>query len=133
MRVQDLRIGNLVQTCNSKHVTSEGFGKIVEVESIYYNGINISIEFDSITADINEDNLIGIPLTEEWIKDKTFNCEGFTLKMMSDKCLIYVNSSKGKPTLSIDEKTGKPHIEHLHELQNLFHALTREELTYEKA
>jgi hypothetical protein len=109
MTANELRIGNLVL---------DGKNRIVEVDSITELGINI--EHDSLTLffepfnpfgdEDNNDVIKPIPLTEEWLLKFGFECV-YTL----DRSFQHLDCEYD--------------LEYVHQLQNLYFALTGEELT----
>jgi hypothetical protein len=116
MKVSDLRIGNLILDTN---YTEERLFKVKEV--------NISILEDLNNPDFE---FKPIPLTEEWLVKFGFkNC---TLKKFrltighweKRKCSLYWRKGKGFC------KSGKGiKVKYVHQLQNLYFALTNTELT----
>lgn len=113
MKANEIRIGNLI-------VESLSFGsdKVIKVDSNIFNR--------------RIDEFIPIPLTEEWLlkfglKQSTTDKKRFYI-LGTD---IYIfNESKiffnaGSSNLSIQ-------LYYVHQLQNLYFALTNEELTYEQ-
>ncbi len=78
-----------------------------------------------------------IPLTEEWLLkfgfEKKLNCSNMIYYILAGKCLLEYNL-----THNIADIVKKVHldlfieIEYVHQLQNLYFALTNEELTYEQ-
>jgi hypothetical protein len=108
MKVNDLRIGNLVLFNNTDIGTVTGIEGFVsgQFKISINNRIDIKYYFDVIKA---------IPLTEEWllkfgfVKDKLTNYDWY----------------KGDFEICIHD------IKHVHQLQNLYHALTGEELKKE--
>jgi hypothetical protein len=119
MKVQDLRVGNLV--------FADLYGeKPILVESIC--SINEDI-FNSTTGEIPLSSLKPIPLTEERLLEfgferqennwKTFNLHFATIswERLAGIALSFEN-----------ESVYLPHIKYVHQLQNLFHSLTNKEL-----
>lgn len=129
----ELRIGNLIQCYRkafdkekTKHKISgifflDEFGDCVELEDGFIININKGIE--------------PIPLTEEWLLKFGFYTNGindiyYTLEIEEDSCdLYYLKEDK---TIAI----GQPYeaggtelkFEYVHQLQNLYFALTGDEL-----
>lgn len=120
MRAQDLRIGNLVNE----------YGIPTIIDSRMLQGIESANEGNKIIIDLSY-----IPLTEQWLLD--FGFEKIRNKVdifeigrirfwlgVGGRCLVYI----------IEENTTTGHylpitIEYVHQLQNLYFALTGEELT----
>jgi hypothetical protein len=113
MKATELRIGNWVKQPNG----------IIEV---------FTVSDSDDEGDINsylEDEIEPIPLTEEWlvsfgfIDDKiTFELKGFMLGWYRNDEFYYL------PTNQINVRN-KIQIKYVHQLQNLYFALTGEELT----
>jgi len=116
MNATELRIGNMVK----KYFTEYGYSKICEIDITDFNDIlNNVIKVEPI------------PLTEEWLlkfgfeKRKkligllVFSKSGFDLHFVNGKWEFYVMGSSCILT----------EIEYVHQLQNLYFALTNEELT----
>lgn len=122
MKAQELRIGNFVRSWfESVSCKVEQVGEL-----IYYTPLT----GNEITDSCDVSKILPIPLTEEWIlrmgfdnkhcsvNFKTFYNDGFDyrIELYSDgKCLF-------------DELR---EIQHVHQLQNLYFALTGEELAFD--
>lgn len=124
---KELRIGNLIFA----DFNGKGDKRIVEIYQINESGC---ILLDEIRENINEGSLqehwdeylFGIELSEEWLLKFGLKCgdnltvKGYFLRV-------------GNAFISIDEKVyfmGQPitYIKYVHQLQNLYFALTGEEL-----
>lgn len=117
MKAKDLRIGNLVDTPDG-------------VEEIY------SIEEDTFRAYLYKNTwaeIKPIPLTEEWLlkfgfsmgKHSWFYSLDWGDSVNSFKVAMSI-SGEGGVVLGINDFNC--HVKHVHELQNLFYALTNKEL-----
>jgi len=125
MEVQELRIGNLVTTVEgTKH-----FGKELEIEFLTNNNCyDLDAPLDSINGyELNK--VIPIPLTEEWIV--RFGFASYKLSGFN-----YFGNSKIKIAHTFDNRNiffevnaSLAPLEYVHQLQNLYFALTGEELT----
>lgn len=112
LEAKDLRIGNYIAEyeCEPYFFAIEQITKYVgsELWVVYRNG---SIKVKEPTP---------IPLTEQWLIDFGFkqreDCEGWFLNG-----IVYYNG--------LLSETQKYSIQYVHQLQNLFFALTNEELT----
>jgi hypothetical protein len=128
MKANELRIGNLVMHYNDL-CTVIG----------YYDDIFIAQSFDKIDFKSNVFNLQPIPLTKEWLLkfglieyidfgvkmgtyDKMPLC-GFTYSIHTKKVMIMHTGNSISHWLNID-------INYVHQLQNLYFALTGKELTF---
>lgn len=124
MDVRELRIGNYLQY----------FGNVVQVEGIVKtpNGYDIQLS-EGDFASINSNSLEPIPLDEDWLgkfgfeKDVVFednelfhknNLSVQAIKIGYDNCVLWYDNE----ILS--------NLQHVHTLQNLYFALTGEELTF---
>jgi hypothetical protein len=109
MKAEELRIGNLVYKYYPSGIEIEA---VNEINSYFVNGIGISA-------------IEPIPLTEEWLLKFGFEKEGGWFKK---KRLLLFNirnmyfTTPSKDIVSVDVTT-------VHQLQNLYFALTGEELT----
>ena len=124
MKANDLRIGNYVKTKFSKQR-----GKPIQINAIKSNlkGVYYGEEMPGeleVWADIKW--LKPIPLTEEWLLKF-----GFKKHKTDDR---YITFAKANININdgIVNLVGYPnflnHIKHVHQLQNLYHALTGKEL-----
>lgn len=138
MKASELRIGNYITD-----EFYESFSTIIEVESINQKGINLLLEDDGKWAEISNrwiepeykfDELFGLPITEEWLLkfgfEKTqnsykledyqivdiYNGNTWLLEEFDYENICFVGIGKG--------------MNYLHQLQNLYFALTGEELTF---
>ena len=143
MKVEDLRIGNLVEQ-----------GKIIELKIDYTRLSNVICGRTLISFDIDYNKLNPIPLTEKILVDFGFYKED---KKPSEKhsnyYSIYINDYKysfsfaefrgdwgfyHSYTDALREEDNNKFdaisfgIKHVHQLQNLHYALTNEELTIKK-
>ena len=127
IQANELKIGNLVYY-NGNHkevgiVTSlqpKFYPKYCETSKDIFIGLNQRHDIVYNVKDIQP-----IPITEEWLLKFGFveNCyqDRFENKFIRVEC----NKTRGKTELWIENI---PHIKYLHQLQNLYFALTGEEL-----
>jgi hypothetical protein len=132
MTANELRIGNYLKTDNS----TEHFEDVIIVESIQHNGINITDGHgNSSQTEFEWDFLKSVPLTEKWLlkfgfaKDKN----GFFTKVFNKHGEEFIISNYGSINGSekgfvANEDFRFKRIKHVHQLQNLYSALTGEEL-----
>lgn len=120
MKVEELRINNYYQL--EKGVLGGGICQIK-------NGKDLSQAYDLL----NDGLLLPIPLTEEWLVKFGFVCHSdgychFPTKGISfnDYKSNMINLCVGK---HCQEGEYLPHTKHVHQLQNLYFALTGQELT----
>lgn len=128
MRANTLRTGNKVQ---------DKYGFIFYVVSIHIDG-TIYCDFEGNEGDVwefdNNNPCIGIELTEEILLKLGFTLRGvifrinnllshqFDINYSSSRDMFYYDSSKYGIYTEVE-------IKYLHQLQNLYFALTNEELT----
>jgi hypothetical protein len=122
MKANELRIGNLLL---------DNFNKEVEVKDIMALGINSQWGYSMFSYE----DLKPIPLTEEWLKkfglqSNQWFCEN-SFCIVEDKtgdthygwCMKVQNASHTK-------KIEFGYFKYVHQLQNIYFALTGEELTF---
>lgn len=121
--INDLRINNYVYY-NNEHNEIGIITKLVTelITDINYVGINNRIDVHYLNKHINP-----IPLTEEWLIKLGFNnyFEKGKINIIPKGRLGYENGRTYFNSWTILEK--QP--DYVHELQNLYYALTKEELT----
>jgi hypothetical protein len=135
MTANEMRIGNLIYG-----------GTIVKVLSIDNEGCFVEPLIGEYESEIMHPNLKPIPLTEEWLLKFGFEKEyfygddaKFIWWQLNDFGLEIFNTNKEQGRTSIESKDVgffyEPmfmdyiEIKHVHQLQNLYFALTGEELT----
>jgi len=132
IEAKDLRIGNLVTD-----EFYENFNTIITVHSINKEGVNLEIEDDGNWAECAQrwigveykfDKLFGIPLTPEILEKcgfaklpNCFDCERFHIAKEDEADYWWCFFNKNGAFIN--------KIKYLHQLQNLYFALTGEELT----
>jgi len=124
MNVKELRIGNYV---NRGYV-------VVELDSAGA-GLVDSNDPDDIASYIffTEDNLHPIPLTEEWLirfRFKVKRCKDSDWEYI--KSMVIIEKDLDKIAFSYGD-CFLNHIEHVHQLQNLYFSLTNKEITIKDA
>ena len=119
MKTQDLRIGNFVSLSYMKGQ----FFKVKELSEYHVYFSHVTENYLSHTV---YQYCEPIPLTEEWLKKFGFDVKhnGYQLNGI----LIKYNL-KGGFVVDISQCIGFVGLNYVHELQNLYHSLTREELT----
>lgn len=123
MEARELRIGNFV---NVRYGDNPH-----EVQSVGLNGIDLRAEDGySVGAMHENDELSGIPLTEEWLlkfgffeKNLNFYLDGIELYFQRAMRIYVFKYFENKTNGRYIE------IEYVHQLQNLYFALTGSELT----
>jgi hypothetical protein len=118
MKANELRIGNLV---------NYNEGGIFKVIGIHEFGIDCEDEIE--TTYMEYENFKPIPLTEEWLLK--FGFEERMFGWWSDVLFLRTENRNGYfyDWQKTNQTTGT-YIEYVHQLQNLYFALTGEELTF---
>ena len=122
MRAQDLRIGNLVNYgINIVPIKS------IHIESVLKDSAVVYIELNKKLSHycVNIEDISPIPLTEDWLLKFGFESNPYQDRYENGKIHIECDKTKEITQLWID---GMPHIQFIHQLQNLYFALTGEEL-----
>lgn len=127
MKVEELRIGNLVE------VFDESPTKVLAISDKY-----IALRFDStkyMMAELNQ--IVPIPLTDEWLVK--FGFEKYTSNhyyisvLQRGRVHVYLETNFSDASVELGNISGYafgyPKVKHVHQLQNLYFALTGEELT----
>ena len=112
MKAEELRIGNLVKQ-----------GQVGALDNLqawtFTDGVVLPVDYKELTP---------IPLTEEWLVRFGFEKSAFNENVYSNKSIILDKRKLGW-LLCDNSIDNLKHIEHVHQLQNLYFALTGEELT----
>ena len=122
MKAQHLRIGNLLKYCDD--------GSIFTVDGIHEYGIDCHDDVEN--SYMEYENFEPIPLTEEWLFKFGFeNDDDDFLKDIDERTGIHISLKTGRYLLEgYDGVIKIPcEIKYVHELQNLYYALTKKELT----
>lgn len=132
MKASELRIGNLV--INNRN------GKVCEVESLEYEGDTIYVNRDhgwGGEVDYSGCDIAPIPLSEEWLIKFGF-VQGDHIRLSRSfyeipvgGSLLQINPDNGVVWIVREGNifNNPALIEYVHQLQNLYFALTGEELT----
>jgi len=122
IQANELRVGNLVQW-GEKIVPI----KSIHIESVLKNEVMVYVEINEklphyclYIAEINP-----IPLTEEWLVKLGAISNSYQDRYEFDVIHIECNKTRGVTELWIERM---PHIKYIHQLQNLYFALTGQEL-----
>lgn len=121
MKASELRLGNLVSNMNPRHndriLTIESIGDNHEVNVFYRKYLLSELE--------------PIPLTEEWFLKFGFKKVGTNFEL--DFFVLWYSSYQNCFVwrfMNIDSNADRPiSLKYVHQLQNLYFALTGEELT----
>lgn len=130
---KQIRVGNLIADKN---------GNEVSVLDIYMTGEGYSLRVMGVKVGIPDPQPIEsfkpIPLTEEWLVKLGFekvisnavDFIGRPMKIVDFNLGSWtVNDEKGKYTFCVESALGLTDIQYVHQLQNLYFALTGTELT----
>lgn len=126
---QELRIGNYVEY-NTR------IAKVCEIQKAFFYCESDGVEF--FTRDQLEPGAKPIPLTEEWLLKFGFDKYKYGHHSYRKKSFIIEEGLlKNSPydfrkRISKDTSLGLTYIKHVHQLQNLYFALTGEELTLQQ-
>jgi hypothetical protein len=123
MNANELRIGNWVQIDNEQWSNLKGVKfQVASIEGYKSSLYNIrGIGFSQYNY-----NLEPIALTEEWLLEVGFISNPYEDRYEKGTIHIECDKTKGETYLWIENM---PHIKYVHQLQNLYFALTGEELT----
>lgn len=131
MNAQELRIGNLVYY-GVKVVPI----KSIHTESILRAEVSVYIELNENLRHycVNIDEVTPIPLTEQWLLDFGFEktmAWTYAINLMGDIKLVYYLGEKGF-SIGFKNYSDFSNLKYVHQLQNLFYALTGQELELNK-
>ncbi len=134
MNIKELRIGNLVGVTKDAYHSEKSGENCFKIEQILSN----DVKFQGFGHLEHCKNLRGMPLTEQRLLDLGFNTNykagyiGIDVKH-TDFVLTCPNKGKEKYFMWEFKQAGVHlyvELKHVHELQNLFFALTGEELKF---
>jgi len=126
MKPEELRIGNYVTWADQDITTSDSVLTVIGI--VLNDTIWLEWEWEDGTNDNTDcgiDSIKPIPITEQWLIDFGFRFEQ-TINSWTNGYYDILITNNGK--FIIDEIYNCPEIEHIHQLQNLYFALTGEEL-----
>lgn len=127
MDARELRIGNLLK---------DKAGKVFGVENVSEYGLNGYSWSDTYYGTqsggheftYNLEDVSPIPLTEEWLTKFGFNKDGDTKDLLFDYAICLERRINDLFLVQVDWPHKKKEIKYVHQLQNLFFALTGQEL-----
>ena len=120
LKAQDLRNGNLVKT--NKFSCNEEEGTFLKVLAV-----GLDVDFTNGTTQ-NFIGIEGIPITEKNLKDLGFKWKNHGLRL-NNLCIRQEGNSYVF-YLSNESFNFKIKLEYVHQIQNLYFALTRQELEF---
>ena len=112
MKVSELRVGNLIQWESTGDIESVIDIKTLRLKNPIINNIHIK-------------DCKPIPLTEEWLLKFGFVSNPYQDRYENEFIHVECNKTRGITELWIERM---PHIKYVHQLQNLYFALTGQEL-----
>ena len=127
MEAKNLRIGNFIASgSNPKNIETWVIGKVHSISSMDSEFEQIEIETEEGFTWFFKDNYFGIPLTEKWLIDLGFRKDEETnYRWFMEDWLAY-DLDDNCIRISDSWEFGKR--KYVHELQNLFFAITGREL-----
>jgi hypothetical protein len=126
MKASELRIGNLVYY--GRHIVPI---KSIHIESVFKDSVNVYIEINENLQNyiVDIDEIKPIPLTEEWLLKFGFKKDlGNDLYLDSTSTSFFIWENNRVELLDNKNNICISHCDYVHQLQNLYFALTREEL-----
>ncbi len=117
MNIRDLRVGNLILFAEDS--------TIFEVTEISEYGVNVKNEEEETYIEI--DSFEGIGITEDWLIKFGFKSVAGNYEFNNGTTNIVFYKNEIYESIEGQWKW-YPHIRHIHQLQNLYFALTGEEL-----
>ena len=142
MKASDLRIGNWVLDCEADADESI-YWKVEEIQRLSENkALNQTVGVTYRRGSCWSCDVEPIPLTEEWLLkfgfkqdvDSSFvlNNTGVFLDKRFKENIYLRTKEGGRFGSEVWNKIDNLKIKHVHQLQNLYHALTQKELIYEE-
>ena len=123
IKANELRIGNwIASSANPSDKETWVIGKVVSICSLQAAFEQVEVEAEEEFTWFFKDRYFGIPLTEEWLI--RFNFGRLGKYSFRDKNLIIHHRKRG---FVVNKKIAI--IQYVHQLQNLYFALTQTELT----
>lgn len=121
---RDLRIGNYIQT--------DYEGTLV-VQEVHSDSVLAGKTINSLSGKFYEEGINPIPLTEEWLLKLGFREVGNTRIFFLPFQGRYHNFNLDEMRYYNGEVSIQINTRYVHTLQNLFHALSGEELVYQES
>ncbi len=140
MKAEELRIGNFIASSgNPKNIETCVVGKVHSISSMDTQFEQIEVETEEEFIWFFKNSYFGIPLTEKWLIDFGFKkyaessvCKGWAIGVnpITQDYLLNLTWMKNEDGTLAEcfYKNGYFTIQHVHQLQNLYFALTRKEL-----
>ena len=140
MKVKELRIGNYISgiyingDCSEydSYEENEELCKVVGIDSVGFSEYNIWVDGLEKSGIENYDSFEPIPITEEWLLKfgyKKLDDSQFYKKKTSEKYYLLTSHHQGYTEICVNSICGGQAVtKYVHQLQNLYFALTGEEL-----
>ena len=142
MKASEIRIGNLIASSGNKEdIETWVIGEVISISSLDSEFEQIEVETAESIEWFFKDNYFGIPLTEEWLLKFGFEREyelRKTVYYMNNYSIILWVYKNGRIDLRIggidfkDKDVRFKKYQYVHQLQNLYFALTNTELEIRK-
>jgi hypothetical protein len=133
MKAAELRIGNLVDVINRHHAVHMPYGFVKKIGEIHFFKVRLyehdkPFAIQPLTEMHDIADLSLIPLTEQWLLKFGFQTDNITYSI-DGGILTIANTKEGFRHLLFGSFTDKGvHLKSVHQLQNLYFALTGKEL-----
>lgn len=128
MEAKELRIGNLIHVYRKPE---DDYVSVYSIKSIFYNDDENKyyVELDDGFYVNIDKGIIPIKLTDYWLTKCGFKKHGDFYILENNtffQLRIYISLKHNKSRIGVNEEYEIKHLEYLHQLQNLFFALTGE-------
>ena len=135
IKANELRLGNYIKSGINGAYDEKGIiGKVLEIGNEERDFEQIYCECDESFEWFFKGNYFGIKLTEEWLLKFGLEKIGiwtFSLNLVGNLDLIYYLGEKGW-SIGLKSYSDFSNLKYVHQLQNLYFALTGEELIIKK-
>jgi len=123
MKANEIRIGNYVDCVNKRHNE-----KYIEIESVTCEKINVGFREYSLS------DCKPIPLTEDWLSLWFVTCDGYAIRNFGQISFVIAEGNECDFIVLFQSNLHEKYFEialinYVHQLQNIYFALTGEELT----
>jgi len=138
MKASEIRIGNLIASSGNKEdIETWVIGEVISISSLDSEFEQIEVETAESIEWFFKDNYFGIPLTEEWLLKFGFTSIGKLHPTFKKGIYIIEEGIIGdkynlRKVINKDESLFIVKFQYVHQLQNLYFALTNTELEIRK-
>lgn len=120
MEARELRLGNLIRDIETQRIGT--------VLTISKHPVRVQLEYSKLTQRLYEYE--GIPLDEEWLKKiNLVSVGGDFVRFNKLRCFLLKRDNSGY-YYGLPNNSMRTEVKFVHQLQNLYFALTGEELTF---